>query len=269
MSSNDRRKAWNAISAAYQNRYKINIKKIHYGPLCPSEDRLKLIGDVKNRRILELGAGAGQNSIYLAKKGACVTAVDISDEQIKAGKIIAAKANIPVNYIRSSFRTFKPHFKDNYFDIVISVYALQYCKDVIELKRVLSDLYKVLKPSGFIVFSVGHPIRSKGYWAKGTDVFVFDNYFDNNIKTWDYSFPEANISVKMVGCHKTISQYLNAVIEAGFTLNAVIEPKPLSKDANSNFGVMSRYGKNSKLDPYSYDHLERVPGTLIIRAMKR
>jgi 2-polyprenyl-3-methyl-5-hydroxy-6-metoxy-1,4-benzoquinol methylase len=68
-------KAWDKISPSYQNRYQIGTSRVHWGPLCPSEEELRLLGDFEGKRVIEIGSGAGQNSIVLAKQGAIATAM--------------------------------------------------------------------------------------------------------------------------------------------------------------------------------------------------
>ena len=48
------------------------------GPICPTEAELRLCGDVRNKRVLDLGCGRGENAVALAKQGAHVIAVDQS-----------------------------------------------------------------------------------------------------------------------------------------------------------------------------------------------
>jgi len=76
------RKSWNAISPHYQEAHKIPTDFVHYGPHCPNEDQLQLIGDVQGKQVLEIGCGGGQCSIAFAKRGASVTGLDLSDAQI-------------------------------------------------------------------------------------------------------------------------------------------------------------------------------------------
>lgn len=40
------RTAWNAIAGAYQERYRIPTDRLVYGPRCPGEEELRLLGDV-------------------------------------------------------------------------------------------------------------------------------------------------------------------------------------------------------------------------------
>jgi len=260
------RKAWDKVAKSYQDRYDLQTKRIHYGPLCPSEDKLQLLGDLNDKVVLELGAGAGQNAIVVAKSGARVTAIDISREQISHGRKLAKSADAKVNYKVGSFLDFCDMGYKNEFDIVLSVYALQYCYDVAEMEKVFKSIYKSIKSGGRFVFSLDHPIRAHGYWFK--DSFMIDNYFDRDQKEWVYKFPETKIATDMSGSFKTLGDYFMSLIKAGFEVKQIIEPQPIIKDDNSNFGVKSSYGTNSPDDPFSFNHLNRIPGTLVFQAFK-
>lgn len=257
---------WNKISKSYQKRYSISTDKYYWGPLCSSEYD-SLLGNFKNKKILEVGSGAGQNSIFLAKKGARVTALDFSQEQIKHGKHLAEIEKIKIEYIQGDFEKLNNYFKINSFDIVVSAFALQYCQTIKSLNSVMKQIFDISKPGGLLVFSVDHPVRDHGYWNK-KDQFILDNYFDRNRKTWSYDFPEDEISATMSGSFKTISDYLMAVIKAGFILNNFIETEPIAHESTNNFATKSRYLSMPTKNPFSYDHLKKIPGTIIIKATK-
>ncbi len=261
--------AWNEISDAYQNRYDISVDSYYYGPLCPNEDELQLLGDIVGKSIIEVGAGAGQNSIYLAKRGALCTALDISQKQIEHGLKLAKDSGVEVEYIVADFEELDslPELKNRHFDLAVSSYALQYALSGDSLKKVFADIAFLLKPGGQMVVSLDHPIRAHGWWNEA-DQFVLDKYFDESQKIWDYEFPEANTKSTMIGSFKTLADYINAILSSGLELKKVLEPRPIQEDKHSNFGRKSRYGDNSKRDPFSFDHLSRVPGTIIFVASK-
>ncbi len=262
------RQAWDAVANSYQDRYDLKTKRIHYGPLCPSEDKLQLLGDLKDKILLELGSGAGQNAIVVAKSGAKVTAIDISAEQIRYGRKLAKSSNVEVNYKVGSFLDYCDMGYEDEFDIVLSVYALQYCYDVAEMEKVFKYIFKSLKSGGRFVFSLDHPIRAHGYWININDVFAIDNYFDRDQKEWIYKFPETKTSTKMSGSFKTLGDYFTSLVKAGFEVKQLIEPEPILHDDNSNFGIKSSYGTDSPDDPFSFDHLSRIPGTIVFQAFK-
>lgn len=260
------RSAWDEISNGYQERYEIGTSRIHYGPLCPSEDELQLLGDLNGKDVLEIGAGAGQNSIVAAKLGALAVAVDISEVQISHGRKLAQQENVDVEFKVSSFMDFCEIGYDEDFDTALSVYALQYCHDIDEMHTVFNGINKALRPGGRFVMSLDHPLRAHGYWEE--DKFITDNYFDRGTKTWKYKFPEKNIEPMMTGSFKTVSDYFSALIETGFEVRKLLEPEPIPHDPNSNFGVLSQYGTCSTNDPYNYGNLQRIPGTIIFQSFK-
>ena len=49
---------------------------------------LKLVGNTKNKRVLDLGCGDGRYSIIFAKQGARVIAIDVSEHQLNIAKQI-------------------------------------------------------------------------------------------------------------------------------------------------------------------------------------
>jgi 2-polyprenyl-3-methyl-5-hydroxy-6-metoxy-1,4-benzoquinol methylase len=65
--------AWNKQSRRYQKKADFNYNKLDFGiPRCLTDDDLHLVGDVRNKKILELGCGGGNIGITLAKRGGLV-----------------------------------------------------------------------------------------------------------------------------------------------------------------------------------------------------
>lgn len=63
-------------------------------PWYNKEYRFRLLGDLKGKRILDVGCGMGENAILLAARGAHVTGVDISPRSIEAAKRLAARTSV-------------------------------------------------------------------------------------------------------------------------------------------------------------------------------
>src|SRR3990167_2086609 len=118
------KKWWESSSKDYQEECKIPID-IHYGPGSPNESYYKLLGNLKNKKILEIGCGGAQCGIAMAKQGAKVTGIDISEEQLKFARRLAEKNKVKINLIQGSFQNLSK-FKSNNYDIVFSAYAFQY-----------------------------------------------------------------------------------------------------------------------------------------------
>lgn len=128
------KKAWNKNSQRYQSENSLTINMLDFGdPRCLTNTELKLVTNVDKKIILELGFGAANIGIYLAKKGAIVKGIDISSEQLKLAEIAAKKEVVNISFELAAIEDYQ--LKKNY-DIVISICAFQYVQNL--LKRYLN-----------------------------------------------------------------------------------------------------------------------------------
>jgi len=84
----------------------------------PDQELIDLIEnkEIKPHHVLDVGCGAGTDTIYLASIGCKVTAIDISHEAIKIARERAEKAKVKVNFIADNFMKFD--FRDERFDFI-------------------------------------------------------------------------------------------------------------------------------------------------------
>lgn len=101
--------------------------------------------DIEGKKILELGCGAGEASIYFAKQGADVTATDISHEMLNVVQKVAKMHNVSVKTKQS--RSDKIDSKDESFDIVYAGNLLHH----VDIEPTLKEVHRVLKKEGIFV----------------------------------------------------------------------------------------------------------------------
>lgn len=245
----DNRAGWNAIARAYQARYQLPTDRLVYGPRCPDESELGLIGEVAGLRVIVLGCGGGQDCIVLAKQGAQVVGIDLSDEQIAYGRRLAEREGVLVTLLQGSVEELKG-IEDESQDLALSLHALNYVERV---DRTFSEAYRVLRPGSPLVFSVHHPFDAsledsppyaliKGYWQPQLD--------------WQWDFPEAGVSARLRSWYRPVSAWFSLLTDAGFRVERLLEPQPVETDE-----VWDRYGAG-------IEKARLVPFTLIVRAVK-
>jgi ubiquinone/menaquinone biosynthesis C-methylase UbiE len=100
------------------------------------------IGDIKGLRILELGCGAGEASVYFAKKGANAVATDLSGGMLRVVEQLAAKHGVTVETKKSSADEID--FPDASFDVVYAANLLHH----VDIEKCLIEVNRVLKPGG-------------------------------------------------------------------------------------------------------------------------
>jgi len=97
------------------------------------------------RDVADIGCGYGRNSIFLAKQGFNVTAIDFSEEALGILKRNAKAEDVEVHPLLSDNK--KLAVKDSSFDAVISTLVLELHKPS-ERKHALHEIERVLKPGG-------------------------------------------------------------------------------------------------------------------------
>jgi len=126
--------------------------------------------ELHGKDILDVGCGSGHDALHFNNLGARVSGIDVSARSIEA-----ARANVNGTFLVADMHALP--FADNTFDVVTSWYALQAATDT---ERVLSEMVRVAKPGGTIVYLAKHPIRSmlEGYVNDG-----LENYFSKETVT--------------------------------------------------------------------------------------
>lgn len=134
-----------------QKKYK---KKKFYWSLKPDESLKRIIKYAKKGVALDIGAGNGRNSVFLAKKGFKVEAIDNKREWLKICAQYAKKHNLPIKTKIVDIKKFK--FPTEKYSLIIGITSLDFLK-ISEIKKLLAKIKKSLKNDGIfymIVFSV-------------------------------------------------------------------------------------------------------------------
>jgi 2-polyprenyl-3-methyl-5-hydroxy-6-metoxy-1,4-benzoquinol methylase len=197
---------------------------------------LRLLGDVRGKRILDLGCGDGGYSRALAKQGAEIVAVDCSTKAIEYATAMAKEENLSVtHYIRNSNDLFD--IASEQFDVVLCSMMLMDCED---LDGTLREVCRVLKPDGRLFASVLHPCfdgnHELGIGRQGVGIdreVVVKNYFEP--KEW--SAPLWRGSIPVIWRHRTLEEYVKAFLRAGFTIVDLNEPRATDEQAAISVGL--------------------------------
>ena len=114
----------------------------------------KLMPDVTNKSILDLGCGYGENDKFYKNLGAkYVLGTDISEKMIERANEINKIDGIEYKVIAME----DIESIDKKFDVIISSLAFHYIKD---FDKLINDCYKLLNNDGYLVFSQEHPFTT-------------------------------------------------------------------------------------------------------------
>jgi ubiquinone/menaquinone biosynthesis C-methylase UbiE len=245
----DMRSAWNEISPYYQAENRIPTDFVHYGPHCPNEDQLQLIGDVKGKRVLEVGCGGGQCSIAFARRGAVATGMDLSDKQVEFARDLAKAEGVQATFAQGSAEDLSA-IPDGSQEVVFSAYALQYVEHI---DRCFGEVARVLKPGGLFVFSLDHPFW---YCVAEADMRIVFSYFDT-VYWYDWEQKDMPTRPKVTQFQRTVGDWFRFLRGASFEVLDIIEPEPVEEGSGQDWG-----------EYYSPERQKMVPATIIWKARK-
>lgn len=203
-----------------------------------------LLPPLDGLHVLDAGCGPGDNVEWLLARGAQVTALDVTSAFVRiTQERLGARAGV----LRADLQSPLP-FAAESFDVVLSALVLDYIED---WRGVLREWHRVLRPGGVVVFSAGHPM---GDWLwvqrQGEDP---GPYFETSF--FEMVWAGFGDPPPVIGSYRrSMSEVLNPVLEAGFALEAFLEPRPTEAFREA--------------DPVRYERLMRLPGFLCIRARK-
>jgi ubiquinone/menaquinone biosynthesis C-methylase UbiE len=193
-----------------------------------------MLPEVKGLAGLDIGCGEGHNTRLLAKRGARVTAVDIAERFVGHAKQAEQCEPLGIEYRVCS--AVELPFAEASFDFATGFMSFM---DIPEIDRGFAEAYRVLKPGGFLQFSISHPCSDTPHRRNLRDengvtyALEVGGYFSNLEEVSEWLFGAAPPHVKQ-GLPKfktprftrTVSQWLNLLIETGFVLERIEEPRP-------------------------------------------
>jgi ubiquinone/menaquinone biosynthesis C-methylase UbiE len=130
------------------------------------------LGDLSGKKLLDLGSGAGESAVYFAKKGAAVTATDLSGEMLRVVADVAQLHRVIVT--TQKCRADALPFPDGTFDIVHAANLLHH----VNIAATLKEAHRVLKDGGVAVFwdPIAHNPLINIYRRIATDVRTADEH---------------------------------------------------------------------------------------------
>ena len=205
--------------------------------------------------VLDIGCGEGYCARKFVQMGAAsVVGIDISEEMIKRanaraspnehyfhGNAVSSNDIIKhnINYLPKSV---KVELKNGCFDLVAGVFLFNYL-NISQMKTVMCDTFRLLKPGGHFIFSVPNPMlpfletandSSFSFHTGAEEGGSMRSYFSSRdlllsgtIKT----LSGKSLNVRMM--FKTLTDYIQSIQEAGLELVQIHEAKVCNSSNNA------------------------------------
>ncbi|MCI8530253.1 MAG: class I SAM-dependent methyltransferase [Lachnospiraceae bacterium] len=144
-------------------------------------------------RILDIGAGAGEYSLYFANKGYSVNAVELADKNVEEfRKRITDNVHIE---LRQGNALDLSYFGDETFDVVLLFGPLYHLHEEKDRTTAIREAKRVLKKDGtmFVAF-INNDMIPYTEWGHDKDYLLNGNYDKETFKTEDFPFVFFNLS---------------------------------------------------------------------------
>ncbi len=197
-----------------------------------------LLGDVSGKTVLDAGCGEGYLCRMLTRRGARVTGIEPADAWYARAQHRGQTEPLGIHYIQADLSIWSP--TPETFDAVVANMVFM---DIPDYLPALHNCVAALKQGGRLIFSLLHPCfeESGSMWAAKGYVETCE-YFQERAVQQSYGH----------FVHRTLSTYLNSVIQTGCVIQQVLEPQMDESVARS-------------LQAERYTH---VPGYIVIAAVK-
>ncbi|WP_130838529.1 class I SAM-dependent methyltransferase [Lachnoclostridium sp. Marseille-P6806] len=248
---------WNSMAKAYEefnnaeDSYSFNIEWPCIKDLLP---------DLRGKTIVDLGCGTGIFTFLLEKSDPSkLIGIDLSEEMLQIARDKAKVSNSKAEFILHDAATCKEVIEEP-VDFIFSSTTSHYIEN---LGHLFENVAKSLKDGGECVFSIIHPVYSAMYPVEHADgSFPEDEewnvrYLDKSMRSYIQPWLEYNDVYEnhlSKSYHHTMSDYMNAIIAAGLSIEQVCEPM-----APEDW---------KETQPYRYEGFLETPVYMIIKMRK-
>lgn len=255
------RESWNKRTALHLASDFYNVQGFLQGNSSLNSIELELLGDVRGKRILHLQCHFGQDSLSLARMGAQVTGIDLSDVAIESAKMLSKESGTHAEFICCDLYDLPKHL-DAQFDLVFTSYGtIGWLPDLQKWAQVIS---KFLKSGGSFVFAEFHPV-----------VWMFDDAFENiayqyfkssaiiETTTGTYAEKEAAVTLESVNWNHALSEVFDNLVKEGISIDTFRE---------YDYSPYNCFQNTVEFEPgkYRIEHLgNKIPMVYALRGTKK
>lgn len=242
---------WDAEASDYYNQHGdfLGDTEFVWGPEGWTEDQLGLLQLSPGLRVLEIGGGGAQCARWIGQQGQShVVSSDLSAGMLARARALNTATGVAVPLMQCDGATLP--LADDSVDVVFTAYGVM--PFVADAAQVLREVCRVLRPGGRFVFSTSHPVRWAFLDEPGEDGLVARlSYFDRT----PYTERDHDGSLSYVEHHRTLGDWVRAIVGAGLALADLVEPSWPEWNGATWGGWSPLRG-------------ERLPGTAIFVAVK-
>ncbi len=185
----------------------------------PEHELEMLPADMHGMQAVELGCGTAYVSAWMARRGAAVTGIDLSERQLATARRLADEHGVPLTLVHGSAEA--TPFEDASFDFAISEYgAAIWCDPDVWIP----EAHRILRPGGTLVFLGNHPLAHVCAPLDGSPLVetLVRPYFGLRVLDWT----QVEVDPGGIEFTRTTSEWFALFRRVGFDVLDYREPRP-------------------------------------------
>jgi SAM-dependent methyltransferase len=218
------RESWSKEAVNYVANAERNwaATEIAWGIVKAPESELGLLGDVAGKDVIELGCGTAYISAWLARRGARVVGVDVTEEQLDTAQRMQREHGLEFPLVHASAEDVP--LPDESFDLAVSEYGASIWCDP---DLWIAEAARLLRPGGELVFLVNGTILilcspdTDPVEPAGTE--LLRPYFGMKRFEW--------VEDTSVDFHLGYGDWIRVLTSNGFEVEALVELRGRGHDA--------------------------------------
>ena len=255
------RESWNELTTLHADSRFYDIDSFKKGKTSLNNIEVEELGDIKGKKILHLQCHFGMDTLSLARQGAEVVGVDISDTSIQKATELSEELKIQARFIRSNVYDIEQVLNET-FDIVYTSYgAINWLDDLDIWARIIS---RYLKPNGIFYMVEFHPF----IYTLNDNSEIAESYFKTQAletsveKSYTDKSEVSKKNLKHIEWHHSLSEVLNSLISNGLKIDF------LNEFPYQVYNCFSNLIENEKGKWVSYKYGEKIPHMYSVKAKK-
>ncbi len=216
------RKSWNELTILHADSSFYDIDSFKKGKTSLNHIEIEELGDLTGKKLLHLQCHFGMDTLSLARQGAAVVGVDISDTSIQKATELSDELEIPAKFVRSNVYDIE-NVLNKTFDIVYTSYgAINWLNDLDKWAKIIS---RYLKSNGIFYMVEFHPF----IYTLNDNSEIVDSYFKSHPletvvgKSYTDKSEISNKNMKHIEWHHSLSEVLNSLITNGLKIEFLNE----------------------------------------------
>ena len=240
---------WDSIAKGYDTLFLDDGDWIHRFIIYP--EVIKLLGNIENKNVTDLGCATGSLSRQLAEKGAEVIGIDYAPEMIHFARLHNENSNKKIKYLTEDINHVS--LEDNSQDKCLLVMVLQSTK---QIDGILTESFRILKKGGQIVIVIPHPCFQSNF----KNLKDFDNTKYKSSQRAQFTWSKFAGTNTLTGFYiRSLEYYFNKIRSSQLSVVSLSEPS-IILEAKSYL--------NDYHTEESYNKMREFPSFLIFNCTK-